>query len=64
MAPYAEKLGYFRQEDCRLSDTLIVESDVTWKLMAENFIDVYHFRTLHAGTFGTREEPRDEHPLR
>ena len=62
VAPYAEKLGYFRQEDCRLSDTLIVESDVNWKLMAENFIDVYHFRTLHAGTFGTQKNPATNIP--
>ena len=57
VALYEEKLGYFNQEACRLSDTLIIESDVNWKLMAENFIDVYHFRTLHAGTFGNQKNP-------
>tara|TARA_Y100001934_G_scaffold280396_1_gene386997 strand:- start:5276 stop:6328 length:1053 start_codon:yes stop_codon:yes gene_type:complete len=57
VALYDEKLGYFHQEDCRLSDTLVIESDVNWKLMAENFIDVYHFRTLHAGTFGNQKNP-------
>ena len=62
VALYDEKLGYFRQEDCRLSDTLVIESDVNWKLMAENFIDVYHFRTLHAGTFGNQKNPATSLP--
>lgn len=62
VALYEEKLGYFRQEACRLSDTLIIESDVNWKLMAENFIDVYHFRTLHAGTFGNQKNPATNLP--
>ena len=62
VALYEEKLAYFRQEDCRLSDTLIIEADVNWKLIAENFIDVYHFRTLHAGTFGLQKNPATSLP--
>ena len=30
--------------------------------MAENFIDVYHFRTLHAGTFGNQKNPATNLP--
>lgn len=61
---YEERLAYFRQEDCRLSDTLIIEADVNWKLIAENFIDVYHFRTLHAGTFGLQKNPATSLPYK
>lgn len=57
VAIYQEKLGFFRQENCRLSDKLVIESDVNWKLVVENFIDVYHFRVLHAGTFGQQKSP-------
>ena len=62
VALYEEKLAFFRQEDCHLSDTLIIEADVNWKLIAENFIDVYHFRTLHAGTFGLQKNPATSLP--
>lgn len=55
VALYQEKLGYFRQEDCRLGGKLELEADVNWKLIAENLIDVYHFHVLHAGTFGSNK---------
>lgn len=51
------KLGHFRQQDCRLSNTLVIESEVNWKLIVENFIDVYHFRFLHADSFGRLRNP-------
>lgn len=49
---YAQKLGYFHMEECRLGDRLEMEVAANWKLVVENFIDVYHFGTLHAKTFG------------
>ena len=40
---YEEKLAYFRMEDCVLVDTLEMIVPANWKLVLENFIDVYHF---------------------
>jgi len=55
VALYQEKLGHFRQEDCRIGGILDIEVDVNWKLITENLIDVYHFHVLHAGTFGSNK---------
>lgn len=52
VAPYRERLGHFRQEDCRLGGRLDLEAEANWKLIAENLIDVYHFHVLHAASFG------------
>ncbi|MBM3559884.1 MAG: aromatic ring-hydroxylating dioxygenase subunit alpha [Alphaproteobacteria bacterium] len=54
---FAARLGHFRQQDCRLSNTLVIEAPVNWKLIVENFIDVYHFRFVHAGSFGRQGNP-------
>ena len=44
--------GMFRMGDCRYSGKYVTELDCNWKFVNENLMDVYHFQTLHAGTFG------------
>lgn len=59
---YEEKLAYFRMEDCVLVDTLEMIVPANWKLVLENFIDVYHFSVLHAKTFGAPSNPAVSQP--
>ena len=41
-----------RQQDLRLAYKFTSEFDCNWKLFNENGMDVYHFSTLHADSFG------------
>ena len=57
--PFADVVAHFdeafaplRQRDCRLGARMVVEINCNWKLVNENLMDVYHFQTLHAGSFG------------
>ena len=43
----------FRMEDCGVGDKYITDVDCNWKFVNENLMDVYHFQTLHAETFGS-----------
>jgi len=62
MEEYERKLAYFRMEDCVLTDALVMDVPANWKLVLENFIDVYHFSVLHAKTFGAPSNPAVSQP--
>lgn len=38
---------------CRLANKIRIPINCNWKLVHENFVDFYHVRVLHAGTFGS-----------
>lgn len=59
---YEAKLAYFKMEDCVLADTLEMAVPANWKLVLENFIDVYHFGVLHAKSFGAPSNPAVSQP--
>ena len=52
VARYDQSFGLLRQGDCRLGDKFTREVRCNWKFVNENLMDVYHFQTLHAGSFG------------
>ena len=52
VARYDQSFGLLRQQECRLGDKFIRDVDCNWKFVNENLQDVYHFQTLHAGSFG------------
>jgi phenylpropionate dioxygenase-like ring-hydroxylating dioxygenase large terminal subunit len=41
-------------ERCRLGNKMVSTWNCNWKLVTENLCDPYHFRALHAKTFGPR----------
>ena len=47
-----DDFGLLRQQDLRLAYKFTSEFDCNWKLFNENGMDVYHFSTLHADSFG------------
>lgn len=53
IAPFeGETLWWFKTEQCRLAEKMVIEVDCNWKLLVENLVDVYHVPVLHKGTFG------------
>lgn len=52
IAPYDAELGFLHQERCRLANKLTIEVACNWKFPAENLMDNYHSRVLHAKTIG------------
>ena len=52
VAFFEEAFGFFRMQDCRLGSKHTTDVDCNWKFVNENLMDVYHFQTLHAETFG------------
>ncbi len=52
VADFQREFGFLRQEECRLAAKFEMEFDCNWKLFNENGMDVYHFQTLHADSFG------------
>lgn len=44
--------GLLKMEECRLADKLVADLDCNWKLVVENFMDIYHVQTIHTDTFG------------
>jgi len=50
--PFESELWYYRTEECRLATKIEFTVDANWKFIAENILDFYHLRTVHAGTFG------------
>jgi len=44
--------GMLKMEECRLADKLVADLDCNWKLVVENFMDIYHVQTIHTDTFG------------
>jgi choline monooxygenase len=54
VAPLEGDVGFLQQGRCRLGGKLITTWDCNWKLVTENLCDPYHFRALHAKSFGPR----------
>ncbi len=52
--PLEQDVGFLQQGKCRLGGKLVSTWDCNWKLVTENLSDPYHFRALHAQTFGPR----------
>ena len=52
IAPFEDKLGFYRTGECRMAARVVVEVPCNWKFVAENLIDWYHAMTLHAETIG------------
>ena len=52
VAPYEKELGFLRQQDCRLSDKVIVDVSCNWKFPVENLMDNYHTPVLHVKSIG------------
>ena len=46
-----ETAGFLRQESTRLADKFVTEVDCNWKLVTENFMDMYHTVVIHSSTF-------------
>jgi choline monooxygenase len=63
IAPYEEQLWWFRTEQCRLAERMVVDVQCNWKLLVENLIDIYHVPVLHKSSFGgflkTKQEEVD-----
>jgi len=49
---FEQAFGILRMENCRIAATLDEELGCNWKFVNENFVDSYHFQTLHAESFG------------
>lgn len=47
-APVAEQIGSFPLEDVVVKDIITVELDCNWKIAYDNFLEIYHLRTVHA----------------
>ena len=47
-------IGFLQQERCRVGHKLVSIWNCNWKFVTENLCDPYHFRALHAKTFGPR----------
>lgn len=53
IAPYeGDLLWWFKTEDMRLAEKMVIDVACNWKLLVENLVDVYHVPVLHKGTFG------------
>ncbi len=49
---FENAFGLLKMEECRLADKLVADLDCNWKLVVENFMDIYHVQTIHTDTFG------------
>ena len=49
---FDREFGRLQMRDCRLGDRAVLEVNCNWKFINENLMDVYHFQTLHADSFG------------
>lgn len=57
IAEYAEEFGVFQTSRFRASQRLETTLDCNWKLINENFVDIYHILTLHADTLVNWQGP-------
>ena len=46
-----ETVNFLHQDKTRLADKFVTEVDCNWKLVAENFMDMYHTVVIHSSTF-------------
>ena len=49
---FEQAFNLLHMENCRIAATLDEELGCNWKFVNENFVDSYHFQTLHAESFG------------
>ena len=59
VAEYAEAFGPYQQQRFRLNQRVTKTLDCNWKLIHENFVDIYHFLTLHPETLANWQGPED-----
>ena len=59
IAEYAEEFGVFQTSRFRASCRLETTLECNWKLVNENFVDIYHILTLHADTLVNWLGPED-----
>ncbi len=52
IAEFDDAFRFLQQIKCRTADKLVVELKCNWKLVNENLMDTYHFKTRHASSFG------------
>ncbi|CAN5758242.1 aromatic ring-hydroxylating dioxygenase subunit alpha [soil metagenome] len=52
IAPFDKELWWFKSEDVRLAEKVVLKVDCNWKLLVENLIDIYHVPVLHKASFG------------
>jgi choline monooxygenase len=50
--PYEKQLWWFQTDQARLAKKEVLHIDCNWKLLVENFIDIYHVPILHRTSFG------------
>ena len=59
VADFAESFGVFQQGKMRVNRRLETTLNCNWKLVNENFVDIYHILTLHADTLVNWQGPED-----
>ncbi|WP_454830461.1 aromatic ring-hydroxylating oxygenase subunit alpha [Paraburkholderia xenovorans] len=50
--PYERSLWWFRTDECKLADRVVIDVRCNWKFLTENLIDIYHVGVIHRNTFG------------
>ena len=56
------EFGLLQQAKCRLGDKYEIELECNWKLVVENFMDIYHILVLHASSIGSEFPDPLEYP--
>ena len=59
VAEYAAEFGAYQQDKFRLHRRVEKTLDCNWKLVHENFVDIYHFLTLHPDTLSNWQGPEE-----
>ncbi|MES2415435.1 MAG: aromatic ring-hydroxylating dioxygenase subunit alpha [Pseudomonadota bacterium] len=52
ISPQEESLWWFKTDECKLADKVVIDVKCNWKFLAENLIDIYHVGVIHKSTFG------------
>lgn len=52
IAEFDRRYQFLQQEEMRVADRFDMMFNCNWKLLVENFLDVYHIGVLHAPTIG------------
>ena len=59
VSEYASEFGRYQQDKFRLNRRVEKTLDCNWKLVHENFVDIYHFLTLHPDTLSDWQGPEE-----
>lgn len=62
--PYEEELWWFKTDQCRLAEKLVIEIGCNWKLLNENLVDIYHVPVLHRASFGGMVQYKPDEEIR